>query len=287
MTQRKRSRPRAAPGAKPNPAPADTGAPGDVTPPGALPFVDLVGRFTIVPNAFIEDTRLSNAAVRLWIYLRSYGSGNQATTVAYPKYKTIREALGWGSDTTVKHALDELIAAGWITRRRRFSSSSYYTLNPSSTESVEMTASSTESGELSLQKVENSSTESVEKQHQQKQDPQKPPTRRPAGAQGGAGANGKNAPEPEHAETVMRELVTHGAARTQHAKRIAAKIAQHAPALDVARAVIGATAQDVKASKAKNPPGAMLTRLDAMTADDWKAKTPAPVVTYRVIEAEE
>ena len=283
MTQRKRSRPRATPGAKPNPAPAAQAPPGDVAPPGALPFVDLVGRFTIVPNAFIEDARLSNAAVRLWIYLRSYGSGNQATTVAYPKYKTIREALGWGSDTTVKHALDELIAAGWITRRRRFSSSSYYTLNPSSTESVEMAASSTESGELSLHKVENSSTESVEKQHQQKQDPQKPPPpRRPAGAQGGAGANGKNAPELAEILAMLKanELDT----TTRHVKHLAAQIVQHAPSVAAAQAVIEAKTKNIKTGKPGNVAGVLYSRLRDMTPDDWKAATPAPAVTWRVIE---
>ena len=275
MTNRKRSRPRANPGAKPNPAPADPGAPIDDDPPGGV-LIDKVGNFTIIPNAFIKDARLSNAAVRLWIYLRSYGNGNQATTVAYPKYKTIREALGWGSDTTVKHALDELIAAGWITRRRRFSSSSYYTLNPSSTESVE----------LSLQKVENSSTESVEKQHQQKQDPQKPPPpRRPAGAQGGAGANGKNAPELVEILAMLKanELDT----TTRHVKHLAAQIVQHAPSVAAAQAVIEAKTKNIKTGKPGNVAGVLYSRLRDMTADDWKAATPAPAITYRVIEAEE
>ena len=75
----------------------------------------------------------------------------------------------------------------------------------------------------------------------------------------------------------MRELVKHGAARIPHTQRIAAKIAQHMPSLDAARAVIAATLQDVKATKAGRPVGAMLTRLDGMTADDWK-QTPATTV---------
>ena len=107
-----------------------------------------------------------------------------------------------------------------------------------------------------------------------------------AEAQHGGGGDVAKA-DPEHTEAVMRELVKHGARRTQHAQRIAAKIAQHMPNLSVAAAVIAATAKDVAAPRSKNPPGAMLTGLDAMTADDWKAKTPKPAMTYRVIDPED
>ena len=75
----------------------------------------------------------------------------------------------------------------------------------------------------------------------------------------------------------MRELVKHGAARIPHTLRIATKIAQHAPTPAAAVAVIVSTLQDVKATKAGRPVGAMLTRLDGMTAADWK-QTPATTV---------
>jgi len=87
--------------------------------------------------------------------------------------------------------------------------------------------------------------------------------------------------EPEHVEQVIRELVKYGVARTQHTLRIAAKIARHAPNLDVTQAVIAANAQDVRAGKARNPTGAMLTRLDGMTPDDWKQSSAARVVIAR------
>ena len=286
MTQPKRPRAGATQRAQPNPAPADRdGPPIDDDPPGDV-LIDKVGNFTIIPNSFIEDARLSNAAVRLWIYLRKFGSGRQATTVAYPGYKRIREELGWGSDVTVNRALDELIKAGWMSRKRRGNTSSFYTLNPCSTESGEH-ASSTESGEQHYRKWRTRSTESGVEQHQPEQHPETPPPRRPAQANAvGGGDAGK--PEPEHAETVMRELVKQGVARTPHTKRIAAKIAQHMPNLDVAAAVIANTLQNVKAGKPKNPPqGAMLTRLDAMTVDDWKAKTPRPVQFEIVPDTEE
>ena len=285
MTQPKRSRTGATQRAQPNPAPADRdGPPIDDDPPGDV-LIDKVGNFTIIPNAFIKDARLSNAAFRLWAYLRSFGSGHQATTAAWPEYDRIREELGWGSNSTIARALDELIASGWMSRKRRGNTSSFYILNPCSTESVEHRT--TETVEQHYRKRRTRTTETVAKQHQPEQHPETtPPPRRPVQADAGGGDAGK--PEPEHAEQVMRELVKQGVARTPHTKRIAAKIAQHMPNLDVAAAVIANTLQNVKAGKPKNPPqGAMLTRLDAMTVDDWKAKTPRPVQFEIVPDTEE
>ena len=282
MANRKRSRPRANPGAKPNPAPAAQAPPVDDDPPGDV-LIDKVGNFTIIPNSFIEDARLSNAAVRLWIYLRKFGNGNNATTAAWPKYKRIREELGWGSYVTIARALDELITTGWITRRRRFSSSSYYTLNPSSTESGVMADITTESGVMPLQKVDNSSPLSVEKQHQQKQDPQEPPPpRRPARAQGGGGDAGKNAPE---LAEILAMLKANGIdTDAGHIKRLAALIVQHAPSVEVARAEIEAKTRNIKTGKPGNVAGVLYSRLRDMTPDDWKAKTPRRV---RVVELDE
>ena len=113
---------------------------------------------------------------------------------------------------------------------------------------------------------------------------QKTTTNAPKSAQADAqhdGGGDVGKPEHEHAEQVMRELVKQGAARIPHTQRIAAKIAQHMPNLGVAAAVIAATLHDVKATKAGRPVGAMLTRLDGMTADDWKNTTAARVVIAR------
>ena len=282
MANRNRSRPRAAPGAKPDPAPADPGAPIDDDPPGGV-LIDKVGNFTIIPNAFIKDARLSNAAFRLWAYLRSFGSGHQATTAAWPEYDTIREALGWGSNTTIARALDELIAAGWMSRKKRYGRVPVYTLNRIPTKSVGMETSPTESVGTVLQKVDTSPTESVEEQDPRKQDPKEPPPpRRPAGAQGGAGANGKNAPELVEILAMLKanELDT----TTRHVKHLAAQIVQHAPSVAAAQAVIEAKTKNIKTGKPGNVAGVLYSRLRDMTPDDWKAATPAPAVTWRVIE---
>ena len=106
-----------------------------------------------------------------------------------------------------------------------------------------------------------------------------------AEAQGGAGANGKNAPELAEILAMLKanELDT----TTRHVKHLAAQIVQHAPSVAAARAEIEAKARNIKTGKANKPAGVLYSRLRDMTADDWKAATPAPAVTWRVIEGEE
>jgi hypothetical protein len=102
------------------------------------------------------------------------------------------------------------------------------------------------------------------------------------GAQGGAGANGKNAPE---LAEILATLKANGLdTDAGHIKRLAAKIAQHAPSVEVARAEIEAKTKNIKTGKAGNVAGVLYTRLRDMTPDDWKAKTPRRV---RVVDLDE
>ena len=74
---------------------------------------------------------------------------------------------------------------------------------------------------------------------------------------------------------------------TRHVKHLAAQIVQHAPSVAAAQAVIEAKTKNIKTGKPGNVAGVLYSRLRDMTPDDWKAATPAPAITYRVIEAEE
>ena len=310
MTQPKRSRPRATPGAKPNPAPADPDAPINVRrlKDGgwfyvwnealdylALPFTVTTetkkkrvveGRTTYVKTGQTKTETHTLGAYGLAVYCALCFHGDNSDPSGrdcYPSLGGIAKRLGL-SFNVVKTKVVGLEKLGLVEIIRQVGQAHEYRIVPLPKKAKEPSQLVTRLDPEPSQPVTTPPSQLVTTN---KNHPNKDTTKTPKPAENkapGGGDAGKNAPEHEHAETVMRELVTHGAARTQHAQRIAAKIAQHAPALDVARAVIGATAQDVKASKAKNPPGAMLTRLDAMTADDWKAATPAPAVTWRVIE---
>ena len=306
MANRKRSRPRANPGAKPDPAPADQAPPIDVDEP--MRVIDhRGGGWWRASNSLIDIYGPKIGAIGVAVYCVLARYSENGTQPCKPSIHKIAKQLDI-SDNTVKAKLDILgqgrpAAPGrptvkglrliHVKRGRREIINGKVRNQPNVYTLLPIPGSTIDLGQP-LTQVDGSTIDPPLGQQlpTKKTNPKKTPPPTPetgqAEAQHNGGADaGKNAPEPEHAETVMRELVAHGAARTQHAKRIAAKIAQHAPALDVARAVIAATGQDVKASKAKNPPGAMLTRLDAMTAEDWKAKTPAPAVTWRVIEGEE
>lgn len=317
MTQPKRSRPRANPGAKPDPAPADPGAPINVRrlKDGgwfyvwnealdylALPFTVTTetkkrrvvdGRTTYVKTGQTKTETHTLGAYGLAVYcaLCFHGDGSDPSgRDCYPSLGGIAKRLGL-SFNVVKTKVVGLEKLGLVEIIRQVGQAHEYRIVPLPRKAKEpsqlVTRLDGPNGKEPSQLVTRLTPEpsqpvttppsqlvTTNKNHTNKTTTKTP---KPAEnkAPGGGGADvGK--PEPEHAETVMRELVTHGAARTQHAQRIAAKIAQHAPDLDAARAVIAATAQDVKAGKAKNPPGAMLTRLDAMTPDDWKAKTTKP-----------
>lgn len=89
-------------------------------------LVDKIGVFTAIPNTVIRLLpQVGPSAFALWSYLRM--RMNSETEVAFPAYETIRAETGLGFDT-IARSCRALEAAGLIERRRRFSSSTVYTL---------------------------------------------------------------------------------------------------------------------------------------------------------------
>lgn len=99
-------------------------------------LVDDVQPFTMIQNGFIDDVRVSPAAFRLFVTLKSYTSGRSTAKTAFPSYETIREKSGLGSYATIVRAIRELESLGWITRVKRYGRSTLYTLRASPTETV-------------------------------------------------------------------------------------------------------------------------------------------------------
>lgn len=87
---------------------------------------DQIGQFVTIPFSFIEQSsQLSHIAFRLFILLRYYTNGK--TGDSFPTYDLIQENTGMKRRTIAK-AIRELEAAGWIERKRRFGSSTIYTI---------------------------------------------------------------------------------------------------------------------------------------------------------------
>lgn len=87
---------------------------------------DDLGTFTIIPNQFLSQSgNFSDHAFRLFVLLR-YHTDNQSE-VAFPSYKRIQSMTGWSTKTVAK-AVKELMAAGWLNRKRRFNDSNVYRL---------------------------------------------------------------------------------------------------------------------------------------------------------------
>ena len=276
MTNSKRSRPRAKPGAKPDPAPADPDAPINVRrlKDGgwfyvwneamdylALPFtvtvetkerrvVDGRKRYVKTGRTKTETHTLGAYGLAVYCALCFHGDNSDpADRDCHPSLGGIAKRLGL-SFNTVKTKVMGLEKLGLVEIIREVGQAHEYRIVPLPKKAKEPSQLVTRLTPEPSQPVTTPPSQLVTTN---KNHPNKNTTKTPKPAENkapGGGDAGKNAPEPEHAETVMRELVTHGAARTKHAQRIAAKIAQHAPTLDVARAVIAATAQDVKATKA-------------------------------------
>lgn len=72
-------------------------------------------RYATCPEALIDDPDVSGQAIRLYLLLDRYAGNNDA---AWPGRATLAARLGW-SDATVTRLTAELVAAGWIKRRRR------------------------------------------------------------------------------------------------------------------------------------------------------------------------
>lgn len=92
-------------------------------------IVNRMGAFVAIPITFINDTRITNAGRCLYMLLSSYTSAKADEAIAFPSYETIMARLGWGSKDTVAAALLNLMQHGWVERKRRYSSSSLYTIN--------------------------------------------------------------------------------------------------------------------------------------------------------------
>jgi hypothetical protein len=110
-------------------------------------IVNRMGAFVAIPITFINDTRITNAGRCLYMLLSSYTSAKADEAIAFPSYETIMARLDWNSKHTVADALVNLLTTGWVERKRRFSSSSVYTIN------FAPNASSAESALLAVQKV--------------------------------------------------------------------------------------------------------------------------------------
>ncbi|MBI4941869.1 MAG: helix-turn-helix domain-containing protein [Actinobacteria bacterium] len=72
--------------------------------------------FAQVPDDLVTDKRLSSNAVRVWIRLDKYAGRGQDGS-AMPSRGKLAADLDM-SERSVSRALSELVAAGWITRRR-------------------------------------------------------------------------------------------------------------------------------------------------------------------------
>lgn len=111
-------------------------------------FSDEWGRFTVLPNLFIEGWKeLSDAARLLFVVLRYHT--NEEKEYAWPSYDQLQNLTGWGR-SKISAAIQELEKYGWLERRKRFGSSVQYVLKrPSSPkvgllENKELTPSSPE-----------------------------------------------------------------------------------------------------------------------------------------------
>lgn len=84
------------------------------------------GTFTVIPNAFFQDSAISNTEFRLFAYF-CYRT-NQETETAFPSYDTIKRDTGM-SYQTIANAVRQLEAKGWLTRKKRFSGTTIYAID--------------------------------------------------------------------------------------------------------------------------------------------------------------
>lgn len=73
------------------------------------------GRFSIVPEALIRDTTLSDRAVRLWCVLDRYAGSNGS---AFPSRGRLADDLACSRDS-IDRALTELCDGGWLVKEQR------------------------------------------------------------------------------------------------------------------------------------------------------------------------
>lgn len=136
---------------------------------------DEVQAFTQVQNVFIDDARVSPAAFRLFVTLKSYTSGRNPSKIAFPSYETIRQKSGIASYATIARAIRELENLGWITRIKRYGRSTLYTLRASPTVSVGLQKVKHQSYKI----CNSSPTVSVEEQEVEEQEVKEQEVERP------------------------------------------------------------------------------------------------------------
>ncbi len=129
-------------------------------------LTDEWGFFTPVPELVIEAMpELGTDAVTLFMYLRYKTHRRKGS--AWPSYTQISEATGWGR-RRISNAIKALDAGGWLSKRKRFSNTTVYTLTrpphvggASSSEMELMDAASNRATEP--QKSRNGTTEVAER----------------------------------------------------------------------------------------------------------------------------
>lgn len=85
---------------------------------------DRIGPFVAIPHSFIKGAReLSFHARWLFVTLRFYTNGESGK--AFPSYDRIQQMTGMRREMIAK-SIRELEEAGWLTRQKRFNSSTLY-----------------------------------------------------------------------------------------------------------------------------------------------------------------
>lgn len=103
---------------------------------------DRIGSFTTIPNRFMRDATISHEAFRVFAVLRFHVNTSNEDEQAFPSYDLLRKETGIKGNKTIANSLRELEAKGWIERKKRFSSSTIYTLTIPSPDDVMQNVSS-------------------------------------------------------------------------------------------------------------------------------------------------
>lgn len=85
---------------------------------------ELMGTFTPVSDNFIKEAKKMSFHAR-WLYVTLMFYRNTKSKIAFPSYTRITELTGMRRDKISK-SIKELVEAGWIVKKRRYSNSSCY-----------------------------------------------------------------------------------------------------------------------------------------------------------------
>jgi hypothetical protein len=95
---------------------------------GDSKLVDQIGQFATIPFSFIKtakEKKLDFHACWLFVILRYYTNGK--TGNAFPSYTTIHNLTGM-TRKKISDSLKKLEENGWLEKKKRFGSSTIYTL---------------------------------------------------------------------------------------------------------------------------------------------------------------